>query len=517
MSLSSIPDISIAATTATTLVVVTATILSRLLYSLYFHPLAKYPGPWYARATSLPLTIISLRRVEPQWLISLAKRYGTEGPIRIAPTLLLFPNPEHMRDIYWDPKCNTKADLYGSGALGPPSLFSTQDGEKHRRLRRALGGSQWTIGSLKKTWEPRLDELITLFTEKMTEFAQAREEIMLCDKVAEFAADFLTMIAFNEPWGFVRNGRDEREYLKSWREGLDFYGLAARWKSFRKYILKNPILSSYFLPSVSDKHGMGYLAFHADQQVSKREAEMEESGGEWKMDNPDFLQHALNASFSDGSILTPVDKRANITFLIQAGADTTGTGMGSTLRYLLIYPDAFKRARAEIEEVDKAGKLSRPISYEESRRHLPYLNACIKESLRLDPPTPQLLPRVVPAGGKRVGNVFVPGGTDVTTHASVVQRDPVLYAPDPGAFRPERWLDPTRESEMEAASFVFGMGPRVCIGKDVSSLETWKLLPEIIRNFDIELRAPGEYVVAGGVAFNEGLRVVLTRRCADQD
>jgi hypothetical protein len=39
-----------------------------------------------------------------------------ESPIRISPTMLLFPRPSALKDIYWDPKCNQKAAMYGTGA-----------------------------------------------------------------------------------------------------------------------------------------------------------------------------------------------------------------------------------------------------------------------------------------------------------------------------------------------------------------------------------------------------------------
>ncbi|KAI1488290.1 cytochrome P450 [Biscogniauxia mediterranea] len=495
------------------------TIIWRLVYNIYFHPLAKFPGPWYACATSLSLALISLRKTELEWLMGLVEKYGTESPIRITPYLLLFPNPKYLRDIYRDPEFNTKSDSYSSGALGPPSLFTITDPEKHRRLRKALVGSHWTIGALKKTWEPHLDELIELFIEKMTDHSQAGEEVEICQKLAEFAADFLTIIAFGESWGFVRNGRDERAFLQSWREGLPYFGFSGRWRTFRHYILKSPILSPYFLPSVSDKRGMGFLVSHAAQQISIREKKIAESDGEWKMDNPDFLQHCLDARFPDGSPLTYADKHAHITFLFQAGADTTGTALGCTLRYLLTHPSALQRARAEIHAADAARQLSRPvISYDESRRHLPYLGACVREALRLAPPAANQFSRVVPAGGRRIGGAFfVPAGANVVANQYVVGRDPALWAPDPHAFRPERWLDEdddaaTREARLEAVGFAFGMGARACAGRDIAGLELAKLLPEVLRNFDLELRDPGRFVCAGGVAYNEGLRVVLARR-----
>lgn len=43
---------------------------------------------------------------------------------------------------------------------------------------------QWSIGSLKNNWEPRIDELISLFLEKMSEFSKAGEDVIISDKVA---------------------------------------------------------------------------------------------------------------------------------------------------------------------------------------------------------------------------------------------------------------------------------------------------------------------------------------------
>ena len=68
-----------------------------------------------------------------------------DRPIRIAPNMLLFPKAADAKDIYWDPALNLKAELYGTGALGPPNLFSTRDGAKHKRLRKALGGTQVSV------------------------------------------------------------------------------------------------------------------------------------------------------------------------------------------------------------------------------------------------------------------------------------------------------------------------------------------------------------------------------------
>lgn len=171
----------------------------------------------------------------------------------------------------------------------------------------------------------------------------------------------------------------------------------------------------------------------------------------------------LEARYADGSPLTPAQKRAHVTLLIQAGADTTGTALGCILRYMVADPAIFKRAQAEIDAADKAGLLSTPIKFEEARQHLPYFVACIKEGLRLDPPATNLFARVTPKEGKVIDGIVIPGGAEITSHAYVMQRDKGMYGEDAEKFVPERWLQGEKKNfEFEAGQFTFGVGSRVC-------------------------------------------------------
>jgi hypothetical protein len=55
---------------------VLASLVLLFVYNIFLHPLAKYPGPWYSCATSLPLAVISWRKEEPEWMYGLVKKYG---------------------------------------------------------------------------------------------------------------------------------------------------------------------------------------------------------------------------------------------------------------------------------------------------------------------------------------------------------------------------------------------------------------------------------------------------------
>jgi hypothetical protein len=66
-----------------TLIIIAAltAISIRVFYNVYLHPLAQFPGPWYASATSLTNAIISVRKAEPEWLLGLTKKYGGMGSL----------------------------------------------------------------------------------------------------------------------------------------------------------------------------------------------------------------------------------------------------------------------------------------------------------------------------------------------------------------------------------------------------------------------------------------------------
>lgn len=96
---------------------------------------------------------------------------------------------------------------------------------------------------------------------------------------------------------------------------------------------------------------------------------------------------------------------------------------------------------------------------------LPYLDAVIKEGLRLFTPGALPFPRYVPARGATIDGVFLPGGTTVSAAPYSVHRLDENVFPEPDRFLPERWLDTKGSIERNRLSFWFLTGARACIGK----------------------------------------------------
>jgi len=151
-----------------------------------------------------------------------------------------------------------------------------------------------------------------------------------------------------------------------------------------------------------------------------------------------------------------------------------------------------QKAVHEIDAAATAGKLSEPVADRESRQHLPYINAVIKEALRLHPAVGMMLERLVPAGGATICGKHISGGTIVGINPWAVHYDPDVF-PEPEKFEPERWLKGSMNeahlAAMERSFFAFGAGSRICMGRNLSMIEMRKIVPELLRRFTFQLES----------------------------
>jgi cytochrome P450 len=148
--------------------------------------------------------------------------------------------------------------------------------------------------------------------------------------------------------------------------------------------------------------------------------------------------------------------------------------------------------------------LSYPVTWKESQR-LPYLRAVIEESLRLFPAIGLSLEREVPASGLAMPDGYVlPLGTAVGVNAWAVHRQESTFGPLPtDQFLPERWLKMERSQEtqqdyearlagMRRVMLAFGWGKRICMGRNISYLEIYKVIPTLLLEFEIGLADPAK-------------------------
>ncbi len=155
-----------------------------------------------------------------------------------------------------------------------------------------------------------------------------------------------------------------------------------------------------------------------------------------------------------------------------------------TLLYLISNPAAYRQLLAELDEAIAQALVSPPIKDAEALA-LPYLQAFIREGLRVFPPVAAApFYKVVPDGGDTLDGYYVPGGTNLSTHAAIYAmcRSKSFWGDDADMFRPERWLEVDEErmqTMIHMEELVFSHGQFQCMGKGVAFMELNKLLPEV--------------------------------------
>ena len=179
----------------------------------------------------------------------------------------------------------------------------------------------------------------------------------------------------------------------------------------------------------------------------------------------DILSLLVQARDEEGGGMTDEEIRDDLISLLLAGHETTATALAWTFLQLFDRPDALTTLTAECADDGRSE----------------YLDAVIKEALRLRPPLP-VADRVL-AAPWRLNGYELPTGTVVAPCIYLVHRNPDLY-PQPDRFRPERFL----EGEAETYSWIpFGGGMRRCLGASFASFEMQVVLRTVLRR--VRLRA----------------------------
>jgi cytochrome P450 len=214
----------------------------------------------------------------------------------------------------------------------------------------------------------------------------------------------------------------------------------------------------------------------------------------------DVLTLLLAARDEDGRAMNDQELRDELITLLEAGHETTATGLAWAFERLLRNPDALARLREELAAGE--GKT--------------YLEAVVKEALRCRPvvfDAPRLVDEPLEIGGN-----VIPRGTMAAPLIYLIHHDPDVY-PDPEAFRPERFLG--EDAARAGKSWMpFGGGRRYCVGAQLALLEMRVIIAEVLRR--VELSAPDpapETARMRHVTFvpRKGTRVQITSRTGHQE
>ncbi|XP_072762321.1 cytochrome P450 4C1-like isoform X2 [Anoplolepis gracilipes] len=179
-------------------------------------------------------------------------------------------------------------------------------------------------------------------------------------------------------------------------------------------------------------------------------------------------------------LLTDSDIKEEVDTFMFGGHDTITRTVMFTLLLLAEHKDIQERVRVEIDSVvqENGGKLTM-----KALQNLPYLERCLKESLRLYPTVFFILRNA--AEDVKLQSYVVPTGTTLFLNIMRVHRDPNFW-PNPEVFDPDRFLPEKIQNRHPYSYIPFSAGPRNCIGQKFALLELKTIIASLVHNFYLE-------------------------------
>ena len=182
----------------------------------------------------------------------------------------------------------------------------------------------------------------------------------------------------------------------------------------------------------------------------------------------------------DGSPFSLEQAERECFLLTVAAQDTTAGFIAPLISFIAGDLRVASRLWDEIHTFEVEGKLSSPVVKYEETAEMPYFMACVRETLRIRPPTPINLPRYVPEGGMEIEGRWIPDTVEIGANPHLIHRNRDIFGQDADSFLPERWLDgPERTHLMDKYDFTWGYGSRRCVGKNIALMDGQKFVLQV--------------------------------------
>ncbi|KAH6692510.1 cytochrome P450 76C2 [Plectosphaerella plurivora] len=481
-------------------------VVSLAVYRLRLHPLARVPGPRLAAVSNIwhALHVRDGRMLHLGK--SLHKKYGPL--VRVGPNEVWFDSKDAFKAIYRAGSGYAKSDFYLATVLQSPTidhglnlhfadtldLLSERDIGRYR-LQRRLIGPLYQTARVKK-YEKAVDNVLERVVAQIRSLDGA--EVDLKEWMHIIAVECLGAIVLSWSPGYLKDKTDwgtSTHGYRSWRR-KSVFGLFPN-------IVKAEILSrdvGRFFANVwglTFKTEKGFKPFFTGvYRVSSRRitqdlkpAEVTKQKSSKKPKNghrpPEDLLVDLIKLHKEKPEFNETYLRRMATTNFGAGHETLCSALTSILSMIGTHPEVQQRVAGEVRQTHKS------LSFDDAAQ-MQYMRASIREAQRLYPVLGMSLSRTVPDEGLQVHGHFFPSGTTVGCNPVALHRNVDIFGQDAESFNPDRWLEGDEIRSMERYNLTWGGGNRICPGRHLAYLVLFKVVPALIREFDIEVSMPPE-------------------------
>lgn len=363
------------------------------IYNLYLNPLRTYPGPKLNAISRIPYIMQIIRGTPHVYLKALHDKYG--DVVRITPDELSYNN-DAWRDIFGHRTSGKESfpkdmvflgpDLVGSGGI-----FRAQGDAAHARVRKIFSHafSDRALKDQAQIFQGYVDQLVDNIRKILHQ--DEKVKLPISDMFNFLTFDIMGDLTFGEPLGLLTDGK-----YSTWVASV--FGsiqLVAFSRILRWYPMLNQAIQFILPKNIKEKrrNTINYTMERVDKRLARGET-----------DRPDVWTCIMKHKEEDRLTYPEMQSSAS-TFMI-AGTETTATLLSGLTFLLLKNPDIYAKL---VHEIRSTFTTTEDINISSLAR-LEYLNACLEETLRIYPPTPNGFPRIVPSSGAIVCGKHVPAG-----------------------------------------------------------------------------------------------------------
>ncbi|KAF9453706.1 cytochrome P450 [Macrolepiota fuliginosa MF-IS2] len=386
------------------------------------------------------------------------------------------------------------------------------EGEKHREQRRVMnpgfGASQ--IRELTEIFVEKALELRDVWAAEVQKQAQGEEQtarINVLSGLSKMTLDVIGLAGFDYKFNALQGEKSELNEA--------FNTLFSTRPAMSMILILRGLMGrfSFLVPVEGDKAGRQAKATMdriGNQLLNESKAALEKAseGKDERFKKRDLLSLLLKANMStdvpQNQRMSDQDVLAQVPTFLVAGHETTSNGTTWALYALSLRPDIQSKLREELYTISTDNPNMDELNA------LPYLDAIVRETLRIHSPVPSTMRAaikddVIPVGtpfvdetGRVRDSIPVQKGQTLLIPILAINRSTEIWGPDAREFKPERW-----ESVPEGAGAVPGVwgniltflgGPRACIGYRFSLVEMKALLFTLIRAFEFKLAVSPEEI-----------------------
>lgn len=472
-------------------------VVAALLWQWFqtYRRLRHIPGPSSYGITRFRLAYDAWQARSVHAIRKLHVEYGPA--VRVGPNQVSFNSLSALRTIYGAGSGFERTSFYRMfDAYGRPNLFTFASGIDHRNRKKLVSH----MYSNQRLLEQRSVDMVRRKVQSFLDLLQKEPSLAseVFTSLHYFSFDAISEFVYGPKYGgtssLTGNKVDRRlidDILDPKRRRLAWFLVHfpgyTKWVTSRTGFMETLVNLAGLLPmkkpfTYSGIRRHALEAFHSFKQAVETGAVV--------VDDTSVIGRLFQVR--EKQALSDMDIASECADHLLAGIDTTADSLMFAIWALSLPANKSvqEKLRAELETVscDETEWLN-----PKQLATLPWLNAVLRESLRLYTPLPTFEPRAAPAE-TIIDGMAIPAGTVVGMSPYCMHREPSVF-PDPFKFKPERWLASDRQLLPESADenkwfWAFSSGARMCIGLHLANAEMLSMLAAVYHRYRTSARHP---------------------------